>query len=398
MIHGVRVGRILGIEIRLDPSLLVIFLLISFHLALGVFPAWQPDLGGALTWVLALSAATLFLASILAHELSHSVVARAFGLPVRNITLFLFGGVSNIEREPESAKVEFWMAVVGPLASLVLGGVFTALALVTAAPLPATTEAATEWLAGLHPITTLLLWLGPVNVVLGVFNLLPGFPLDGGRILRSILWGVTGNLEQATRWATAAGQAMGWTFVFLGIGMVFGLQVPIFGTGLIGGLWIAFIGWFLTRAAQASYTQALLRSALSDVPARRIMATPLDTVPPDLTLARFVDEHLAHSDQRAFPVLDGDRLVGLVCLEDVRRVPRPEWEAHPITDVMTPRDALTIAGPEEDAAEVFRRLSEAGVGQIPILDGEHLVGLVRREDIVRWLQLEADLPADPRAA
>ena len=257
MDRGFSIGHIFGINIRVDWSWLLIFVLVVWNLA-SVFGGVHPDWGPALSWGTALVAALLFFGSVLAHELAHSLVARARGIPVRGITLFLFGGVSNIQREPPSAGAEFIMAIVGPLTSVVLGAILLVIGVASAGPLPNAAADPNQFLASLGPLTTLLLWLGTVNIVVGIFNMIPAFPLDGGRVLRSIFWAISNNLRKATRWASWIGQGIAWLMIVAGIAMVFGVQLPVLGTGPISGLWLAFIGWFLNSSASRSYQQVEL--------------------------------------------------------------------------------------------------------------------------------------------
>jgi len=388
MKNGLRIGRLFGINIYLDWSWLLIFLLVAWSLATQfalLHPAWRPELA----WSVAIAAALLFFASVLAHELAHSIVAQAQGIPVRNITLFLFGGVSNIQQEPRSPREEFLVAIVGPLTSLAIGG-FCLLAVSLLAPLPA--DAALNpglAFASLDPLTTLLLWLGSANIVLGIFNLLPGFPLDGGRVLRAILWGVTGNFRTATRWAAAVGQVLAWLLIFSGIAMIFGVEIPFFGTGLIGGLWLAFIGWFMSSAARQSYQQVVVHDMLEGVPAARLMRANVPTVSPGTSTSDLVHHYVMGTDERAFPVLDGDRLVGLVTLEDIRKVAREDWDTTSAAEIMTPADQLAVVQPQDDAATALDKLTERNVHQVPVISNGHLVGLVRSSDIMRWLNLQA---------
>src|SRR5690554_5255494 len=285
--RGLHLGRIFGIKINIDWSWLFIFLLVTWNLV-AVFSQVHPEWSLALSIGTAVVASILFFASVLAHELAHSLVAISQGIPVRSITLFLFGGVASIEREPHSARAEFLIAIVGPITSIALGIIFTLLAGVGIANLAATTTNPMNALANLGPISTLLLWLGPINIILGVFNLAPGFPLDGGRVLRSILWGVTGNLQRATRWASYAGQAIAWLMIVTGVAMVFGAEVPFFGTGFVSGLWLAFIGWFLNNASRASYQQVVLQNLLEDVAVGSIMRRNPPTVSPSATISSLV--------------------------------------------------------------------------------------------------------------
>ncbi len=390
MDRGFSIGHIFGINVRVDWSWLLIFALVVWNLA-AVFGGAHPDWGPALTWGTALVAALLFFGSVLAHELAHSLVAKARGIPVRGITLFLFGGVSNIQREPPSPGAEFVMAVVGPLTSVVLGALLLLVGRGSAAAAPDVTANPTQFLGSLGPVTTLLLWLGSVNILVGLFNMLPAFPLDGGRVLRSIFWAVLGNLRRATRLASWIGQAIAWAMILSGIGMVFGLRLPLLGTGTINGIWLVFIGWFLNSSASRSYQQVVVQDILEDVPVRRIMRTNPPTVPPDVSIASLVHDFVMGTDDHGFPVVEGSDLVGLICLDDVREVPREEWDTTLVRDVMTPKDSLITVNPEEDAAEALQRLEQQDVRQLPVTKNGTLEGLLRRRDIVHWLQLESQL-------
>jgi Zn-dependent protease/CBS domain-containing protein len=390
MRSGIRLGSIAGIAIVLDWSLLIIFLLIVFSLGAGVFPTWHPHWSPGVIWVTAVAAAVLFFASVLAHELSHALVGRACGVDIRRITLFIFGGMAQLEREPGTWRAELWMAIVGPATSLLLGCLFIVLGSHLVGPVDVDAEEPRRTFAHLGPVATLLFWLGPVNILLGLFNLVPGFPLDGGRVLRAIMWGVTGDRRRATRWASSAGQAFAWVLIATGLAMMLGLHVPVFGTGLVGGLWLAFIGWFLNRAALVSYQQLLVRQSLEDVPVSRLMQSHFSTVEPDASVDRFVDEHVMGTDQRAFPVLDHGRFVGLVCLRDVRKVSREAWPHTAVRQIMTPADAIAALGPREDASEALMTLTRRDINQLPVVESGRVVGLLRREDVLRWLSLYGD--------
>jgi Zn-dependent protease/CBS domain-containing protein len=389
MRSGFGIGRIFGINIRIDWSWLFIFFLITWNLS-TVFGQAHPGWGPVQVWGMAIVAALLFFASVLAHELAHSLVARARGIPVRSITLFLFGGVSDIQREPSSPAAEFLMAIVGPLTSLVLGGLLVWLAGASVGPLRDTMTNPTRTVAQLGMLPTLLLWLGSINVILGIFNLIPGFPLDGGRVLRSILWAVVDNLRVATRWASAVGQAIAWLMIIGGISMAFGVQIPFFGTGFISGLWLAFIGWFLNSASVQSYQQVVVHDILEGVPVARMMRSNPPTCSADCSVSRLVHEHIMGTDDHAFPVLDNGRLLGLVTLEDVRRVSHDAWDTTTVREIMTSADQLTVVTPDEDAAEALNKLTQRDVGQMPVLRNGQLVGLLRRRDLVKWLQLHAE--------
>ena len=269
------------------------------------------------------------------------MVGRALGIPVNRITLFIFGGMAHMEGEPPSWRSELGMAIVGPVTSLVLGFLFLWLAGAVAGPVEVDPEAPADALAALGPLATLLMWLGPINIMLGLFNLVPGFPLDGGRVLRAILWGATGDHLRATRWASRGGQAFAWLLMGLGLMMILGFRVPVFGAGLAGGLWLAFIGWFLNNAALVSYRQLLVRDALENVPVSRLMQTRFTSVAPDLKVASLVDEHLMPSGQRCFPVVQDGGFRGLVCLRDLQRRPRETWGSTTVEEIMTPAEATT---------------------------------------------------------
>lgn len=388
---GISLGRVFGIQIQLDWSWIFIFLLVTWNLAAGVFPSQHPEWGTALNWTIGLAASVLFFASVLAHELAHSLVAVARGLPVRRITLFLFGGVSNIEREPPSPGTEFLIAIVGPITSIGLGVLFILLGGLLGLQIGAVLDSPQQLLATLGPLSTLLMWLGSINIVLGLFNLIPGFPLDGGRVFRSVLWALTGNLRRATRWASWVGQGIAWLFIVGGIAMMFGVRLPFFGTGLFSGLWLAFIGWFLNQAAVQSYQQVVVEDILEGVPVSRLMRANAPTVTPEMRLSQLVDEYILGTDERAFPVVEGDRLVGLVCLEDVRKVPRAAWETTLLNQIMTPAAELNLVTPREDAAEAMGKLAARDVRQVPVVQDGRLVGMLRRRDILRWLQLQSEL-------
>jgi Zn-dependent protease/predicted transcriptional regulator len=395
---GWRIARVAGIDIHLDLSLLVIFFLITFTLGTGLFPRWHPDWSPALSWATALAAAVLFFVSVLLHELSHALVARRHGIAVPRITLFIFGGMAQMENEPDSWRGEFWMAIVGPLASLLIGVLCALLATYLAGPASIDPNDVERTLARFDIAPTLLMWLGQINIVLALFNMLPGFPLDGGRVLRALLWGATGNVRLATRWAAGAGQLFAWILIASGVAMMLGLRVPLFGTGFVGGLWISFIGWFLYSAALASYRQLILKESLHDVPVTRLMQTALLSVTPELPVDRLVDEYVLHSDQRAFPVIRDGQMAGMVSLEDVRKIERGTWPAHVAGDIMTPLDALVRLGPQDDAQQAMDLLAKAGVNQVPVIEQGQLRGLIRREDVLKWLSLYANIDRKTAAA
>lgn len=398
LIGGFRLGSLFGIEIAIDWSLTVIFVLIAFSLAVGVFPAWHPDWSPALHWATAIAAAVVFFASLLAHEFSHALVGRRIGVEVRRITLFMFGGMAHMENEPPSWRGEFLMAIVGPVTSLVLGLGCLWLASVIHGPIPFDPEKPAAALATLGPLVTVLLWLGPVNVLLALFNLVPGFPLDGGRVLRALLWGATGNQQLATRWASLAGQAFGWLLITAGIAMMLGWRVPVFGSGFVGGAWLVFIGWFLNAAAVASYRHLLMQHSLSEVPVRRLMQSAVTRVDPQLRVGSLVEELVMSSGQRVFPVEVAGRLAGMVSLRDLQKIPRDAWDRTIVADIMTPVERLAMLAPDQNAMEALDMLAQRDLNQLPVVSGGALLGLVRREDIVKWLALHGGAHPQPGRA
>ena len=388
--RGFMLARLFGIEVRLDWSLAIVFALVTVNLGAGVLPSWHPAWGRTGVWAGAVIASVLLFCSLLAHELSHALVARTQGVQVHTVTLFLFGGVAHLEGEPPSPKAEFLIAAVGPLTSFVIGGVLTALGAWLALPQlqlmeGASAEETVAIFAGMGPGVTLLLWLGPLNLILGLFNLVPGFPMDGGRVLRSFLWAVTRDLLKATRWASYTGQFVGFSLMAWG---VLGLMRGAVG----GGLWMMLIGWFVNGAARASYQQQLLKHTLEAVPVSKLMRTRLDRVWPTLTLDDFVRDHVMADDQTSWPVEQDGVLLGLCTFDDVRRVPREKWPYTQVGQIMTPTSELSALAPEAGAEKALEELAKREVEQLPVLDHGHLLGLIRRKDLLRWLTLHAGDP------
>jgi Zn-dependent protease/CBS domain-containing protein len=391
MRDGIKLGRIFGVQVTLDLSWIVIFLLVSWNLTM-VFATWHPGWPLLESLLLAICAALLFFASVLAHELAHSLVARSYGIPVKEIRLFLFGGVSSLEKEPPSPGAELATTIVGPITSIGFGVVMLVVAgLFAQAVEPAFTPAkATDAIALLGPLPTLLLWLGAINVGVGVFNLIPGFPLDGGRILRAIIWSITGDMRRATIAASVVGQITGWLFVVMGIAMFFGLDLPFFGRGFVSGLWLAFIGWFLTSAARSSYQGVFLHEALDGVSVSQLMRRAPQTLPASTTVGEAVDRWFMHSPDGAFVVIDErGALIGLLTSADVRKLPRTAWRETPVTAVMTAAAELVTTSPSEPAAVALGKLGQRNVEQLPVvLEGTtQIVGLLDRRDVARWLEL-----------
>ncbi len=364
-------GRIFGIEIKLDYSWFIVFALVVWSLAGYYFPQIQPGLPVGTYWVSGVVTALLFFASVVAHELAHSFVSQAHGVPVRDITLFIFGGVAQISEEPKSARNEFLMALAGPVTSLVIAGLFGLLWLVST-PAGLSIHALTGWLA----------W---INLALALFNLIPGFPLDGGRVFRAIVWAITGNLRMATQIATRLGQIVAYGFIFWGIWQ-------IFSGDWAGGLWIAFIGWFLLNAATASYRQVAIQEMLAGHVAREVMMTDCPHVPRDLTLDVLVDQVVLPSGRRCFPVIGDDQLYGLVTLHLIKEIPRERWRSTRVEEVMIPMGKLKTIRPDDDLAGVFERMTTEDINQYPVVDANRrLLGMVARDNLLAFLRARAEL-------
>lgn len=386
---SIRIGSIFGIRLTLDWSFAFVFVLVVFSLGAGVFPDWHPDWGAGLVWGVALVTAGLFFASVLIHELSHALVGRHFGMEIRSITLFLLGGMANLETEPDSPKAEALMAFVGPVTSIVLG-VVCLFVLQLFVPTGAGVADTIAMLRGMGPIATVLAWLGPINILIGIFNLLPGFPLDGGRLLRALLWVVSKDLRVATRWASRIGQALGGLMAVLGIAMAFGLTLPLFGTGLMGGLWLAFIGWFLSSAAAASYRQVVIKALLEGVAVSRLMRreTP-QAVGAGASVSDIVYEHLIQSGDAVVVVDEGGQLLGLVTSKEVMKVPRSEWNTTLARRIVVPLSAVPSVRPDEDAFTALQRIGRLDADALVVLEQGRLAGMLRRQDLMRWLELQS---------
>jgi Zn-dependent protease len=363
--HSWRVGKIAGIEIRIDSSWTVVALLITYSLYLR-FRFLFEDLSASGAVVLAIVGAVLFFGSVLAHEMAHALVSVARGIRVQDITLFLFGGATRAKVESKGPADEFLIAVVGPLTSLGLAAVFWGLATVGDAVLP-------EAVAGA------LGYLGLVNLILALFNLVPGFPLDGGRLLRSAIWKTTGSLPRATRVASIVGQAVGWLLVAGGL-------LSLMAGSLGGGIWLAFIGWFLVQAARQSYEEIQVRQILEKVEAEDVMAGNLLAMPPTITIRDAVDDYFMRYDHGAFPVQAGGRTVGLLTLRGVKRVPRDEWDARRVEEVMSPLSDQVTVSSHTRMDRVMARLQDEETHRLLVMDGEEVVGIITPLDVARWLQ------------
>lgn len=380
-------GALFGITVVLDWSLLIIAFLVAAAVALGPMAQWHEDWSTGLRWLVGAGAAVLLFASILVHEFSHALMARYFGTPVQRITLFIFGGMAHMEEEARHWRAELLIALVGPVTSLVLGFLFLSASGLLFAPEQLLGNDPEQILGSLGPLASLLLWAGNINIILAVFNMVPAYPLDGGRVLAGLLWGFTGDKTLATRWSANGGRLFGSLLMALGIAMILGIEIPFFGTGFVGGLWLVFIGWFLSRAALLSYQSEAARVSLAKVRVGDIMRREFDILTPALGLDEVVEQHLLARGTRAWPVLENERLLGLLTFDDLRRVGREQWSSTQVRDIMVESAALVTLGPDQAGFQALSALSKHAINQMPVLDNGRLVGMVHRQDILRWLEL-----------
>jgi Zn-dependent protease len=389
MFKGIKLGRIGGVGITLDWSMILIFLFVTLSLGSGVFPFWHPDWSPLTVWSVALGATLLLFVSLMLHVLAHSLVARKFSVPVRSTTVFLFGGMAHVDDEPKSPASEVLIASAGPAMSLLLGMLFLFLGSV-AMPPPEQFADPLEMMASIDPWRTLLLWLGPINIFIGIFNLVPAFPLDGGRIVRALLWAASGNLRKATRWAAGFSQFVAWALILLGVAMAFGMWIPVLGGGPIQGLWLLFIGWFLNVAASTRYRLVAIRDLLQGVTVGRLMRRQLPPMLPRAApITALVDQYLA-TGEPLFVVGDSPaEVTGVVRSQDVKKVNRAEWANTPVGQLVTPLKALPHVPPETEAFAALRELGRLDLDAVVVVQRDEVIGILRREDVARWLELQS---------
>ena len=379
-----RVGRIAGIEIGIHYTWLLALFIFTWLVGQGfttTYPGWH----SYLYWIAGFLATFTLFISVLIHELAHSLVARARGLAVSSITLFILGGVSNLTEEPEKPGVEFTMAIAGPLASLVLGAVFwilwyaitkTWVLPVSSVNVPTNKQTLALAIIGI---------LAYANIALTIFNLLPGFPLDGGRVFRSILWGATGNLKRATNIATIVGRVFGWGFIALGVWIAFFVS-----GGLVNGIWLIFIGWFLNSAADNSRREVTLKEHLTGVLVEQIMQKDIESVHPNTNVADLVQMIFVQEHKRAIPVTESDNLVGIVTVSDIKNLPQEKWQTTPVEQIMNKGTLYTVK-PGDDLSRVMKLIAEHDLNQIPVMSQVKLVGIITRADVINYLHLSQEL-------
>lgn len=370
--NSFRIFRIAGIDIFINWSWLLALAFITW--SLGDFYHTQFHWAAGTSYVVGAISAILLFVTVLLHELAHSITARSLGLPVNSITLFLLGGVSNLTREPDSPRTELLVAIAGPITSLVLAGIFYVLhAGLTGLPVE---------------VSAILGYLASVNLILGIFNLIPGFPLDGGRVFRAIVWMITHNLRRATHIASNVGQVIGYLFILGGI-----LEALVLGQ-FVSGIWLAFIGWFLHNAAGASYQQAVMEGVLRGVDVREVMDPSPIPVPSWTTVDALVYHHMLNENQRAIPVNGRDgAFEGLVTLADVRHVPRDQWNTTQVSQVMMPVAKLRSVTPDTDLRTAMQILAENSYHQLPVMQDGRLAGMLSRAHVLQWLHMREQVNA-----
>jgi Zn-dependent protease len=374
MRSNIKLGRISGIEIGLHYSWFIIAALIAFSLA-EHFRQVNPYWDSRQTWIAALVTAALFFVSLLLHELAHSLVAQTRGLKVKSITLFALGGISQLQDDATDAKTEFWVAIAGPIASLMIG--FGCLLIAPRLGWQGSTKPHTA-------VSGIFFWLGYINVALAVFNMIPGFPLDGGRVLRSIIWAIIKNADRSTRIAARVGQLVAFLFIVDGIWQFFS------GAGF-GGLWIAFIGWFLMDAAKASYAEVEAVAGLRGIRVSEVMSRDCATVNRGMSLQEFVNTYLLRTGQRCFAVEDQGRLVGIITPRDLGRIPRDRWDTTTVREAMRPLQELHIVTSDTPVLDALKLVARNDVNQLPVVANGALQGMVSRSQLVQLLQVRSDL-------
>ena len=365
---NINLGRIFGIPLRLNYTWFIIFALVTYSLVL--YSADQPyPIGQRI--ILGILTSLLFFASIITHELAHSILAIHNNIPVKEITLFVFGGVSQITKEATRPRAELLIAIVGPLTSLALAGIFYGLHLLLAA---------TQQILA----ASLMQWLALINVLLAVFNLIPGFPLDGGRIFRALVWQRTHDYHRATRIATKVGQGIAYAFIAGGIALIFALGL------WLNGMWLILIGWFLSDAARVSYQQVLLRDALTGLTVRQLTDYSCPLIPPHMNLTDLVQQHILPTGRSCFLISWGAELEGMVTLQQIKKVPRSRWAITSVQDIMTSASKLKVAYADQDILSVLQEMNGESANHIPVMEAGKVIGVINREDIARFLRTRAD--------
>ncbi len=367
--------KLFGFKIRIDLSWIIILMLMIWSLSQGVFPFYFKGLTASVYWWMGLFGAFGLFFSIIIHELFHSLVARRFGMTIRGITLFIFGGVAEMEEEPTGAKAEFYMALAGPLTSIVLGLSFYGIYLWM------------RWGGLPMSITGVFGYLGVINWALAGFNLIPAFPLDGGRILRSLLWWRRNNLQWATRIASRIGEIFGFVLIFLGI-------INVFRGAFVGGIWLFFIGMFLQNASQISMQRLMISRALKGETVRRFMKSDPITITESMTIKEVVEEFIYRYHYKMFPVVQKGKLVGCVTTRDVKEIPREEWNIRTVRDISKSCSLDNAIHPDTDATQALSVMNRTGNSRLMVVENDRLVGVITLKDLLQFFSLKMELEGE----
>jgi Zn-dependent protease/CBS domain-containing protein len=368
---SIKLFSLFGFDVKIDISWLILAFLITWSLAQGLFPYYFKGLSSTTYWWMGIFGAIGLFVSIVFHELSHSLVARNFGLPIKGITLFVFGGVAHMEEEPPSAKAEFLMAIAGPVSSVVLGILFYILRSAGRIAWPLS-------------VTGVLGYLAFINWILAGFNLLPAFPLDGGRVLRSVLWKWKNNIGWATRIASRIGTLFGFVLIAMGV-------IQFFSGNLIGGIWWFMIGLFLQNAARMSYQQLMTRRALEGETVRNLMIADPITVAPSTKIEELVENYIYRHHYKMFPVVEGEKLVGCVTTRQLREIPKNQWSTKTVGEIAKACTKDNAIAPDTDVVKVLSLMNRTRNSRLMVVDGDKLIGLIALKDIMNFLSIKLDL-------
>jgi Zn-dependent protease/predicted transcriptional regulator len=370
--NSVKLFRLLGFEVKIDWSWIILAALIIWSLSAGLFPYQYKHLSTQTYWLMGVAGALGLFLSIILHELSHSIVARKFGMPMKGITLFIFGGVAEMTDEPVSPKAEFVMAVVGPLSSLTIALILYGIYLASQTMIP-------------EPVQGVIGYLALINVILAVFNMMPAFPLDGGRVLRSVLWHRKNNLQTATRVSSKIGSGFGVVLIIFGV-------FNIFNRNFVGGMWWVLIGMFLYSAAGMSYKQLLVRKTLEGEPVDRLMKEDPIAVHPSISIDELVDDYVYQHHFKMFPVVENGKLVGCVSTRRIKEVPRENWAKTHVSDIAEQCTDKNTVSRETDAVKALKTMRQTGSSRLLVVEGkDKLVGIISLKDVMNWLSIKMDL-------
>ncbi len=371
--QGIPLGKILNIPVNVDYSWFLIFILLTWSLAISYYPSEFRHWSIALYWILGAITTIMLFVSVLLHELGHSIVALRYKIPVRNITLFIFGGVAQIASEPPTAMSEFWIAIAGPVVSFLLAGIFSLLEFI---------------FQSLTPLFALMKYLAYINGTLGLFNLIPGFPLDGGRVFRAIVWGTSNDFRKATRIASGVGRVIAYLFILVGV-------YYIFSGNFAGGIWIAFIGWFLESAAQSQVQQMAMRDLLAGRKVFQAMSQNYTIISPTISLQSLADTHILGEGRRFFIVQDEIRVRGVLTLQTIREIARDRWPSTTAEEAMIQAGNMQWLRPDSELWDALERMDQNGVNQLPVIQDDQIAGLLTRENVISFLRTLQEFRSRP---